>query len=227
MSTAVIVPWAPQGDADRIAAWGFLRPRWPWPVFEGLCSSDNWVKAEAVRDGIDQLPDDVDVLIIADADVLPDFEIVGDAAFWLAGGRGRGWVVPHGQVRRLTAAATAGVIEGRTWPSEAPCIERHEGRAGGGVVVVRRDDYELAPLDPRFAGWGQEDDAWCLAMRTMLGRETRHRAPLFHLWHRPQERLNRRIGSQQGAALKRRYSAAAGRRERMAALLSEFRSPPA
>lgn len=63
-------------------------------------------------------------------------------------------------------------------------------------------------MDPRFAGWGQEDHSWGLALFSVAGHPFRGKSHLWHLWHPPQERFSRRYGSQEGRALWLRYSAA-------------------
>jgi hypothetical protein len=88
--------------------------------------------------------------------------------------------------------------------------------------VLRRDSYLEVPLDPRFLGWGHEDDSWARALVTMLGDPWRGKRPLFHLWHPPQDRRVRYEGRPQSAALFQRYRAKKGNRTRMRALLDEF-----
>lgn len=216
MTAAVVIPWM-GGCEWRERALAFARPTWWWPTFIGSCTGE-WNKAKAVADAVGQLPDEVDVLVVADADVCIDQITVGLAIEQAALGK---WVVPHGEVRRLTAEATENLYAGRPI-SDLDFEDRYRGVAGGGVVVVRRDLYEQVPLDPRFVGWGQQDTSWGFAMLTLLGREVRFDSPLIHLWHPPQERKNRRIGSEHNARLQGRYVAAKTSQRRMRALLAEF-----
>jgi hypothetical protein len=61
------------------------------------------------------------------------------------------------------------------------------------------------PLDARFTGWGQEDMAWGWALTRVLGAPWHGLAPLLHLWHPPQERSTRVVGSSAGMRLWERY----------------------
>src|SRR5690606_37809457 len=81
-----------------------------------------------------------------------------------------GWAVPHRLVYRLSEAATSGVLAGLA-PSpgmrlvQAPYV----GYAGGGITVLPRSTYDQVPLDPRFRGWGQEDESWAHALTVLAG----------------------------------------------------------
>lgn len=178
-------------------------------------TSGTWCKATAVENGMRLV--DGEFVAVVDADVFLRDET------WLARcvdrlEAGAGWASPHGTVWRLDRAATDAVLNGgNSRETEA----KHTATAGGGVVVLRREDYEVAPLDRRFVGWGQEDEAWAVAMTTMLGPAWIGGRVLWHLWHPKQERVNRAIGSYEGLALRMRYEAAAGDRESVRALIEE------
>jgi hypothetical protein len=219
--TSVVVPYYPS-DEHRERAWRWVRDSYArsypdWEVVEGQGGSP-WVKAHAVADGLTRASGDV--LVIADADVWSNH--LDDAIAALD--EGASWVIPHHLVFRLTREATAVVIEGGVpiaGLDTADCEqEPYPGWAGGGIVVVRRSDYLRAPLDPRFVGWGQEDASLAIALDAIVGHFTRLPFPLLHLWHPPQPRMSRRIGSQAGEALWTRYRASA-RRGRTAALVAE------
>lgn len=156
-----------------------------------------------------------DIVVVADADVwcdgLPEAaEAVRDGA---------AWAVPHRLVHRLTETATRSLIAGGS-PDEYE-QRPYPGVEGGGVIVTRRDTLLEIPLDPRFVGWGQEDVSHGVALRTLLGGCWRGTADLIHLWHPPQERLSRKVGSLQGRALGRRYFDARRSPDEMRALLAE------
>lgn len=187
-----------------------------WEVVEGL-GGNPWVKAAAVADGLSRASGDV--LVVADADCWTDG--LAEAVALLDNAA---WVIPHLTVNRLTPESTEAVLAGadpagvHDW-DQAP----YHGWAGGGFIVVRRHDYEQAPLDPRFAGWGLEDASFALAAETLIGPHLRLTWPLWHLWHPPQARMNRRIGNPQSEALWRRYRRSRGRPDRMRALVDEGR----
>lgn len=239
MSVAVIVPWR-GGDPDRERAWDWLAGWWVreyplWPIFEGVPPDGPWCKAAAVEAALPLVR--ADVLVIADADVY--VPAVGRAAQMVQAGA-VAWAMPHTRVYRLSPEGTDFLTTTGVPPAPARVdrprgsaptrpgqliVESHKGEIGGGCVVLPTDLYRRVPLDPRFAGWGQEDTSWGRALRVMAGPPWRESDPLWHLWHPPQPRLKRAIGSQAGLELYRRYRAAATPAA-MLALLAEFRPDP-
>lgn len=221
MSTvAVVVPWRP-GCPHREAAWSWVRSRYEsehpgWPVIEGTPPAGPWVKALAVEDALART--DADLLVIADADVWVDG--LAEAVDLLAE---HPTVVPHKMVMRLDQPSTESLIAGRPFqPSydQRPYI----GRAGGGVFAIRREVWDRVPMDPRFAGWGGEDDSWVIAIRQLVAIPHRLTADLTHLWHPPQERLTRSVGSEASALLNRRYLKARHDRAAMQTIVDEARA---
>ncbi|MEU3020076.1 hypothetical protein ABZ635_22075 [Nocardiopsis sp. NPDC007018] len=174
-----------------------------------------WCKARAVADGLSRASGNI--LVVADADVWsPGW---GDAVDLVQAGVP--WAMPHGPVRRLTHAATQEVLDGHDPHADMDLTQRpYEGWPGGGLVALTRDAYEVAPLDPRFVGWSGEDESWAHALRALAGEGWRGNAPLWHLWHPPQERMSRRWGSTAARALASRY-ARARTPGRMRALVDE------
>ena len=216
MDGSVVVPWR-AGCEHRLAALVWLRPRLPLPVVLGSVDGD-WCKAEAVAAGVRQVPD-TDVLVVHDADVWCDGL---DAAVDAVASGVAAWAVPHRRVCRLDEVSTAAVLAGG--PLAGTFAQRpYLGHAGGGIVVLRRDVWESCPLDPRFVGWGQEDDSWALALRCLHGEPWRGTDDLWHLWHPPQPRASRVRGSDESWSLHRRYVRARRDRELMVALVGEAR----
>lgn len=225
MTVSVVIPWR-GGDPQRERVWAWLVERWAavhpgWQVVLGEHDDGGpWRKAAAVADGLAVA--DGELLVVADADVWADD--LEDAVAQLDE---HPWVVPHHHVKRLSSAGTDQVLAGGRWV-EAPLEHRgcYVGHEGGGIVVLRRDLYEEVPLDPRFAGWGQEDDSWALALRTIAGRPWRGGTDLWHLWHPPQPRLERKVGSMESQRLWLRYRHHAERRDvaAMRALIEEGRT---
>jgi len=203
----VVIPWR-AGCPHREAALGWLcarlaatRPGWVVTVAE--TAGGPWAKARAVGPAV--AVSDADVVVVHDADVWAEDLPAAVAA--VEGGAAR-WAVPHGPVVRLSEAATRLVLDGGE-PADVPAAEFAEdpyrGVAGGGIVVLARRTALDVPLDPRFEGWGGEDYAWGLALRWMAGPAWRSEGPLWHLWHPPQERLTRRVGSRASEQLRGRY----------------------
>lgn len=227
MPVSVLVPWRP-GCPHREAAWTYVRGWWAaehpdWQVVEGRYDDGAWRKAAAVADALTRA--DGDLLVIADADVVCDGVGLAVAAM----GQGAPWAIPHRAVHRLTQAATAAVLAGGPLPdmsvrrADQPVREVHSGAAGGGLTVLPRHTYEQVPLDPRFVGWGQEDTSWAHALLVMAGPWWRGTAPLLHLYHPPQPRLSRSVGSRENLNLHRRYRHTSTQ-QGMAALLAEITS---
>lgn len=155
------------------------------------------------------------IIVIADADCLCD----GLPEAVKAVEEGAPWAIPHAGVFRLTEASTERVYDG-AFPEGLELEQRaYRGYAGGGFVVAPRETLIDIPLDPRFEGWGQEDESWAMALNTLAGQAWRGKSPLFHLWHPPQERLTRKHGSIANNQLFRRYRSANGKPASMRALI--------
>jgi hypothetical protein len=160
---------------------------------------------------------EAEIVIVADADVwcegLPDAVAAVKA--------GATWAIPHRGVFRLTRESTEQLLAGREpWELELE-QSAYLGTMGGGFVVARRETLLDVPLDPRFIGWGQEDESWGIALSCLAGRPWRGKVPLVHLWHPAPPRLTRRRGSVEGMNLRRRYGAAIGDPALMRALIEE------
>lgn len=206
---AVVVPWA--GDCPyRVAAWHYIR-QWyrsyypSWEVVRGEGRKGSlWCKAEAVADALHQTS--ADILVIADADcIAPD---IGRAVKEVADGTR--WAMPHHKLFRFTEAATISILRGedpKRLSEQSACLTQtpYQGYAGGGITVLSRDAYRATPLDPRFLGWGQEDESWAMALKLVHGKPWREQGPMWHLWHPPQQRMSRTIGSYASRDLRQQY----------------------
>lgn len=223
MNHWVIVPWRDTGCPWRRRALRAVTDQWSalgFRVALGMQRDDGpWVKAHAVADGIVRTAGRgaSDVVVVADADVICYDTI--DAVNRV--NDGRAWAVPHHLVFRLNRDATTAMLDGTEMPDRMYEQTPYRGIAGGGLVVIRRDVWADCPLDARFAGWGQEDESWGTALTTLFGPPWRGPADLVHLWHPPQSRMNRVIGSHAGRQLRGRYRAAAGIPAQMRALIGE------
>lgn len=204
MKVAVVFPWragCPHRERAREwvqASYADLHPGWVQVL--GSCNPDlPFNRSEAILDGARQV--DADVYVIADADAwCPKVGLSIEPAVE------RGWVTPHKMLHRLTAAASELMMAGQV--NGLRTEEIYPGHHCGTLVTVRRDVLFDVPPDVRFVGWGQEDDAWRIALTELVAQPRRvdgGRHPLFHLWHPPQDRRDRIIGSEAGAALLRRY----------------------
>lgn len=199
---SVLVPYA--GDCPhRARAWEQVRSQFDgFEVVEGHADPAAWCKAVAVADALTRASGDL--LVIHDADVWS--ESLRDAIAAVESGEYR-WGSPHRRVRRLTES---GEVE-----------ETHNAHLGGGIVVIGRETYTEVPLDPRYIGWGQEDDSWAIALHTLAGPPYIGTDTLTHFWHPPQARKSRSIGSDASKFLLRRYKDARHKPRAMRALLDE------
>lgn len=219
MSVAVLIPWR-DGCEYRARALEWARDQYAkkhptWSVIIGKAPGPCWVKAAAVTAALRETS--AEVLVIADADVWCDR--VGVAVDVV--GQGHHWALPHRDVHRLGPVTTDSLLAGGT--IRPVLVEpAYHGMPGGGLVVLRRELYDQVPLDPRFVGWGGEDEAWGYALTTMAGQPWRGAAPLTHLWHPPQSRASRRVGSTANENLRQRYHGATGSPQAMRLVLDEI-----
>lgn len=210
--TTVVIPWADDGQPERAAALAFVLDRWAqrhptWAVTVATAPADPWCKAAAVMPAVEAAADGP--VVVADADVWCD----GAAA--AVDGLGEApWAIPHWYVRRLNAAATTAVYEGVSFEAldAYSLAERaYLGVPGGGMLVAPRDVLLSVPLDPRFIGWGGEDYSQGCALLAVYGEPWRSQTEwLWHLWHPPQLRPDRRTPNAANEALRQRYRSAMG-----------------
>ena len=205
----------------RERAWSFVQARFAvqhprWRIVTASDDGQPFSKSSAVMRAVRDI--DSDVIIVHDADVWCDQ--LQDCIDQLPTSR---WAVPHYEVLRLSEYATH---ETYNHPEDAQVdlVERHRGVLGGGIVVMQRDVIDQVPLDPRFRGWGGEDISWGHALRTLIGAGWRGRAPLYHYWHPPAERLTRAIGSEESYRLTLRYCDASRNRDQMQLIIDEARA---
>ncbi|MEX5636529.1 galactosyltransferase-related protein [Parafrankia sp. FMc2] len=226
---AVVVPFRSDG-AERDRHWAWLAARWhvafpDWELRLGEhpASAGAWCKAVAVAWALEDCT--AEVLVVADADVWATPSNVARAAELAAGGAP--WVMPHRQVRRLSAATTVRVLAGEPLeeaaaPRSALAERPYAAMRGGGLFVIRRSSWlAVGGFDARFCGWGGEDEAFGRAADALLGDAVRLSGVLWHLWHLPQPRLSRTVGSEPQRQLVARYRAARRDRRAMRQLIDE------
>lgn len=219
---SVLVPWR-AGCVWREASFEWVRNRYEqfgWELVTGSCADGPFSRTQAILDAARRASGDL--FVITDSDVWCDpTEALTQVDTW---------AIPHHLIHRLSAASTLEVLDGADWHglalSDDNLQDRHpyRGHATGTLLVITRTAFDEAPPDPRFVGWGQEDDAWACALRTLVGKPWRGAADLVHLWHPPQPRQNRRVGNPASFALFSRYRNANGKRNAMRALIDEWRT---
>lgn len=223
MTTAVLVPYR-GGEEHRERNWAWARDRYEqagYEVIEGTSDAEAFSRTQGILDARSRT--DAEVLIVADADVWCD----GLPAL-VAATTNLGWSVP-GMLHRLSPESTVKVLAGADWrglplsddnPQDLHPYKVHEA---GTLLALRSDVFDACPPDPRFVGWGQEDDAWSMALRAIVGPPSRVNADVVHLWHPPEPRKSRIVGNPDNAMLARRYRMVRHSRERMTALVEEAR----
>jgi glycosyltransferase involved in cell wall biosynthesis len=194
---SVLVPYR-QESPERARIWDFLRScyerRFPaWEIVTAQGPEGPFCRTGALGDAAQQARGDIFVCV--DADVW--CEGLDEAVQKVAAGAT--WVDPAAEhVVRLTEAATAEVLAGGAFPAAGSSAPGHRRVACGGIVALSRAAFLRCPPDRRFVGWGAEDHAWAADLARAYGPATSGvRAPLYHLWHPPNQRVlspqNRRL----------------------------------
>jgi len=222
MTVSVLIPFSsdePWRIRARDHVVGWYRSQ-GYNVVEGGCPGP-WRKAVAVAAAAGRSTGEI--LVVADADCVCGGVVEAVATV----GAGAAWAIPHALVHRLDEAATEAVYGGADPAATVGRTERpYHGFAGGGIVILPRSTYEAIPIDFRFEGWGQEDEAWAMALTSLAGPPARGSADLHHLFHPRPARLSRHIGSAASKQLLGRYlRAAAAGPPAIRALLAETRTP--
>lgn len=153
-----------------------------------------------------------DVVIVNDADTVPDLAALREAVVAAHGDGGLHFGLDRMQY--LDEEQTNALYAGR-WPDV-------EGRPhDSSVYAVRPSDWWVAGgQDERFDGWGAEDNAWTLTAETLIGVRW-HIGIALSLYH---DGSCRDLGSERwkpNSALLQRYIAVNGDREAMQALIAE------
>lgn len=224
MTVSVLVPWRP-GCPYREKAWEWVQARYAeqqpdWEVVTGSCPEGPFSRSLAILDAASRATGQV--LVVTDADVWCD-----GTALAVEKATQHGWAIPHLLVHRLSEAATMRVLRGADWRGQSLSTDNpqdarpYRGHEAGTLLVLTRAALYQAPPDRRFAGWGQEDDAWSAALNTLVGRPWRGDADLVHLWHPAQPRRSRRVGNDANRRLARRYHNARRAPDLMRALVEE------
>ena len=206
---SVIIPWragCPYRERSMRYVTERLASEHPdWQVTLVDSDGDPFSRAEAIQRGLRKSFGKI--IVVHDSDVWVD-----DLPSAVAQVRSEAlWAVPHLHVHRLNEDASERYMAGaREFTAQDYAERPYVGVRCGGVVVLKREVVEQVPPDARFRGWGGEDEAWSLALRTLVGEPWRSSEPLWHLWHPPQQRKSRAVGNEQNLALLKQYQAAKG-----------------
>ncbi len=223
-SVDLIVPYLPDGGL-RDKNFHYLTSLWEeyYPslnICVGSPRGDMWNKAQALDEAVSKAR--AKTLIVADADVwCTPTQLVQAVAY--VDQRG-GWAIPHQKVVRLdegTSAAWTPDYKGKIKCDRAPYV----GVPGGGLFVIRREDYLDVPMDPRFRGHSGQDIAWAHSADTLISRHMRFFGRLIHLWHPQQPTKGDPAFSKPNFRLMNEYARARGNRTHMRRLVDSARIP--
>lgn len=219
MTNLVVIPWRPA--PSRIAAFARLvdwyKRELPEFRIETIDSDDDvFVLARTRNLAIAGLADPDDVIVVNDADTLPEPGALREA---VAAASGSGRVhLPYTSYHWLGPEGSAELAEGAA-PAECSFVLVH-GACSGVYVTTRRTWEAHGGQDERFRGWGFEDSAWYLAHETLLGAPPqRHEGTVYALHHVAEARAGEQYD--RNAGLMERYRAAAGDVAAMTALVAE------
>jgi Glycosyltransferase like family 2 len=192
VSVAVVIPWSNRGivPAERSRALGFVLAYYNecFPGFPLRIATDDGLpfsRARAVNRAVDSLGDDVDTIVINDADALVPSEQLSEAiedAQTLAG-----FVQPFTIYRKLSQEDTEDLQRWQkalAYPHYRYEFEQEVTFNQSVCVVSYAHWMETGGYDERYVGWGYED---LDLEKRMLVPLRRIEGPLVHLWHPPAE----------------------------------------
>jgi hypothetical protein len=213
----VFIPWRPQ--PSRLAAFDAVT-RWYHTNFADVTirtvdSDDEVFTLARCRNlAVDSVADEAEVVVINDADTIPEREPLLLA---LESASSSGLVhLPYTEYRWL---GPQGTTEFETGTALDECsFELVRGACSGVYVATPATWRSHGGQDERFRGWGFEDAAWNLAHQTLLG-STPHRTPgrVYALHHEQQSREGAQFEA--NAELMERYRDAAEDPEAMLQLV--------
>lgn len=184
----VVIPWRPQPSRqaafDAVVAW--YTTHFADVEIRTVDSPDVLFNLAQCRNlGIRSVDDDGQVVVINDADTIPELEPLRAA---IAEAASSGLVhLPYTEYRWMGAQGTAQLMSGL---DPAGCdFELIKGACSGVYVTTPATWWSHGGQDERFRGWGFEDAAWNVAHETLLGEPPRrHTGRVFALHHVPQLR---------------------------------------
>lgn len=127
-----------------------------------------------------------DMLLIADADVVCDVNLVWRAVCMTT--RGRRWMIPYSTYYNLDKVTSdrivAGAPETPVPPEDRLGYDHKLSAAVAGQLVVPRVAYEeVGGYDERYVGWGYEDTDFAITLNTLWAPVERLDGRCLHLWH--------------------------------------------
>jgi hypothetical protein len=162
----VAMPWRPQ--PDRIAAFDYVTDQWHahgFNVITGDSDHEGFNLSAARNVAVGRCSSDI--VIVADADTVPDFNALDTAILACQRHGGVWW--PFTEYRYL-----ADTVKPGDRLENAPIADEYPNSVGGLFVIRRADYWRLGGFDERFDRWGWEDRAWELVVTQL---SSFHRIP--------------------------------------------------
>lgn len=214
----VLIPWRPQ--PSRLAAIDAVTT-WYEHNFADVsirlvdCDDELFNLARCRNLGIDGIEDNAEVVVINDADTIPQLEPLLEA---IAAAASSGLVhLPYTRYHWLGTPGTAQFTAGTSL--EECDFELVNGACSGVYVTTPSSWWSHGGQDERFRGWGFEDAAWYVAHETLLEEAPRrHDGAVYALHHAAQAREGTQYDA--NAALMGQYRDARSSREAMRQLVA-------
>lgn len=183
---SILVPYRSDGGR-RDELWAWVRKWWEtnFPSAE-ICVGDDISEAfnrSAARNAAYRRARH-DTLIIADADTVPTVTGVTSAIDTIQNSRRFKWALPYAQDRyyNLTRETTEAILSGDELVE--PTEWEHKITSWAGCLILTRKAWEtVGGYDERFIGWGGEDNAFQMALDTLVSPHIRTSSYICHLWH--------------------------------------------
>lgn len=179
----VVIPWRPapsRMDAfERVVSW--YREALPGVPVGTVDTGDTPFVLAACRNRAMSEAQPDEVVVIGDADTLPEIEPLREAI--IAAATSRFVHLPYDEYRWLGRSGSAEVAAGT--PLIDCTVEQYvDGACSGVYIATPRTWAAHGGQDERFRGWGFEDAAWYLAHTTILGSPPqRHHGRVYALHH--------------------------------------------
>lgn len=185
---SLCVPWRPDsGPRERAWAWCSERLRLLHSDCELVVADAEgpWSRARALNAAVDA--SEGELLVLLDADCALDPRQLHGA---LRACPREGWASPFDSLLRLSGDATEELLAQHPGLPELSAEGAREFYGTGGACVIHRDLWRMiGRIDPRFEGWGGEDNWLRHQLQQIAGPPVQVPGPLVHLWHpRPQSR---------------------------------------
>jgi predicted glycosyltransferase involved in capsule biosynthesis len=178
-------------DGTRLAQFELLQKRWAhfMPEAEIIVSDDDggtpFSKTIAVNNCYKKSSGNI--LAMVDADVWLNPKVIRESAKMIESGKAS-WVQPCNQVYRLNKEYTQKVLNRNYYdvlPPLKPAVDCERiTKVIGLIAMFSRKDFEaVGGMDPRFRGWGWEDNCFNQLMNYHSGPSYKGKSVVYHLWH--------------------------------------------